>query len=105
MGMVWHCTPAALRWISLPYGVHVYARMLRQCHDLGELGWMHRDLYRRSLVFRLLRPRYRLVDSYLRRFMAAPACAADRAAPASQSPLENGTTAQGHSPPPGPKER
>jgi hypothetical protein len=67
LGMVWHCTPLPLRWMSLPYGVSVYTRLLRQCTDLGQLNWMHRNLYRSSLLFRLLRPRYRRVQSYIER--------------------------------------
>jgi hypothetical protein len=65
IGLVWHCTPLPLRWLALPYGVYVYTHLLRQCTDLGQLKWMHRDLYRRSMLFRWFRPRYRLVEAYL----------------------------------------
>jgi len=67
LGMVWHCTPLLLRWMSLPYGVPVYTRLLRQCSDLRQLNLMHRNLYRSSLLFRLLRPRYRRVHLYIER--------------------------------------
>ncbi len=67
LAMVWHCTPLHVRWMSLPYGVSVYTRLLRQCTDLGQLNWMHRNLYRRSRLFRLLRPRFHRVRSYIER--------------------------------------
>jgi hypothetical protein len=65
ISLVWHCTPLPLRWLALPYGVHIYTHLLRQCNDLSQLKWMHQDLYRRSMLFRLFRPRYRLVEAYL----------------------------------------
>jgi len=56
----------------LPYGVHVYTRLLRECDDLETLKRMHQDLYRQSRLFRLLRPRYRKVEAYLVDRMAKP---------------------------------
>ena len=65
ISMIWHCTPFPIRCLSLPYGVYVYTRLLRECDSLEALRRVHEDLYRQSLLFRLLRPRYRRIESYI----------------------------------------
>jgi hypothetical protein len=59
--LVWRSTPIPLRVAAFPYSIVVYRRFLATCNNLEDLYAMHSQKYTCSLVFRLLRPRYRKV--------------------------------------------
>ncbi|MBI5625323.1 MAG: hypothetical protein HY924_16220 [Elusimicrobia bacterium] len=56
--VLWRATPWARRLLALPYNVAVYRGAMASSSSLGELYDCHAALYRRSLLFRLLRPRF-----------------------------------------------
>ena len=64
--VVWRSTPVPLRLVALPYGILVYRKLLAACSDSNSLYTLHVQQYEASLLFRLLRPRYRRVDDTLR---------------------------------------
>lgn len=62
---LWASTPSALRIAFLPYSFLVYRDLLAQSKNLNELLDLHGDLYKKSALFRLLRPRYSSVRRVL----------------------------------------
>lgn len=63
--IVWRSTPLPLRIVALPYGLITYRRLLAASYNAESLRSLHAEEYQRSLVFRLLRPRYREVEHLL----------------------------------------
>jgi len=63
--VVWRSTPPGLRLIAFPYGLLVYRRLLAGCKDCNSLYTLHVQKYQSSHLFRLLRPRYRMVGRVL----------------------------------------
>lgn len=63
--VVWRSTPFPLRLIALPYGLLVYRGLLANCNDPNSLYTLHVQKYQSSYVFKLLRPRYHIVDHVL----------------------------------------
>lgn len=63
--IVWRSTPFPLRIVALPYGLVTYRRLLAASYNAQSLRSLHAEEYQRSLVFRLLRPRYREVEPLL----------------------------------------
>jgi hypothetical protein len=63
--VVWRSTPFPLRLIVLPYGLLVYRRLLAGCNDSNSLYTLHVQKFQSSYVFKLLRPRYHIVDQVL----------------------------------------
>jgi hypothetical protein len=66
--IVWHATPLPWRLIAFPYGLIVYRRLLAASDTLHYLRAMHMAKYDSSWLFRLVRPRYHVVDRLLRQF-------------------------------------
>ena len=66
--IVWRATPLPWRLIAFPYGVVVYRRLLAASDTLHYLRGMHTEKCQSSLLFRLLRPRYRKVERLLRKY-------------------------------------
>jgi hypothetical protein len=64
--VVWYATPFPWRLIGFPYGVLVYRRLLAASDTLRYLQALHAKEFDSSLLFRLLRPRYRKVAHLLR---------------------------------------
>jgi hypothetical protein len=66
--IVWRATPLPWRLIAFPYGLVVYRRLLAASDTLRYLRAMHAAKCDSSWLFRLVRPRYHVVDHLLRRF-------------------------------------
>jgi len=66
--LVWHATPVPWRLIGFPYGLIVYRRLLMASDTLRYLRGMHAREFDCSLLFRLLRPRYRKVEQLLHNY-------------------------------------
>jgi hypothetical protein len=65
--LVWRGTPPLLRPLALPYGLVVYGRMLASSDSQDILYNYHTDKYQSSRLFKLLRPRYRVVGPLLKK--------------------------------------
>jgi hypothetical protein len=66
--IVWRAMPFPWCLIAFPYGVRVYRRLLAASDTLRYLRAMHAKEFSSSLMFRLLRPRYRKVERLLRAY-------------------------------------
>jgi hypothetical protein len=64
--IVWRAIPLPWRLIGFPYGVVVYRRLFEASDTLHYLRAMHAKKFHSSLIFRLLRPRFRNVERLLR---------------------------------------
>jgi hypothetical protein len=65
VNVVWNSTPHPLRLLALPYGLCVYRHFLKASSNLQQLLGVHSREYMSSKLFRLLRPRYRMVKCVL----------------------------------------
>ncbi len=66
--LVWRAMPFPWCLIAFPYGVVVYRRLLVASDTLHYLRAVHAERFHSSLLFRLLRPRYRKVERLLREY-------------------------------------
>jgi hypothetical protein len=64
--IVWRATPSLLRIVALPYGIITYRRLLAASYTQEALRALHAEKYESSPIFRLLRPRYREVERFLK---------------------------------------
>jgi hypothetical protein len=65
VNVVWHSTPPPMRIFALPYGLCVYRDFLKASSNLQQLLGVHSREYMCSKLFRLLRPRFRMVKNVL----------------------------------------
>lgn len=65
--MIWRATPHLLKVIALPYCIITYTRLLAKSGDLDRLRFLHATMFKRSVMFRLMRPRYRIMKQLLGR--------------------------------------
>lgn len=65
--IVWRATPWPWKPIAFPYGLVVYRRLFAASDTLRYLHAMHAAQYDASWLFRLIRPRYHIVERLLRR--------------------------------------
>lgn len=66
LAIAWQSTPLSLRAIALPYTLIVYRRLLAASDSPKQLLVLHTDRYQSSLLFRVLRPRYRRMRRILK---------------------------------------
>jgi hypothetical protein len=65
--IVWRAMPLPWRLVAFPYGLIVYRRLFAASDTLRYLHAMHAKEYDNSWLFRLVRPRYHIVEHLLRR--------------------------------------
>jgi len=65
MRVVWRAIPWHRRLFVFPYCMFVYSKFLADCATVEDLRGMHIDHYNRSRVFRLFRPKFRLIKRAL----------------------------------------
>lgn len=65
--MIWRATPHLLKVIALPYCIITYTRLLAKSGDPDRLRFLHATMFKRSVMFRLMRPRYRIMKQLLGR--------------------------------------
>ncbi|MFH1725311.1 MAG: hypothetical protein ABII00_11920 [Elusimicrobiota bacterium] len=63
--VVWYATPGVVRFWALPYSFLAYLSLARCSSTLAQLAELHAETYRRSLLFRYLRPRFRKIQTLL----------------------------------------
>ena len=66
--VVWNSMPYPLRFVALPYGLHIYGDLLKGSANLHQLLGVHSREYMSSKLFRLLRPRYHKVKCVLKSY-------------------------------------
>jgi len=68
--MVWRAIPLKKRLLSFPFCASVYLDMFSNSSSLDELRVLHMECYDKSVVFRLLRPKFRKIKRSIRSLMA-----------------------------------
>ena len=63
--VVWRAIPWQYRLLVFPYFWSVYRGLFKACACLDEVRLVHIDLYQNSLVFRMFRPRFRMIKRAL----------------------------------------
>jgi len=66
LNVVWNSMPYPLKFVALPYGLHVYSSFLKSSSNINQLLSVHSSEYMSSKLFRLLRPRYHKVKNILK---------------------------------------
>jgi len=83
MAIVWHAIPWKLRLFSFPYCFLVYRRFLARSTKASEVKSMHSELFGSSKIYKICRPRFRLIK---------PALLLLDVKPSDQAVHENATT-------------
>ena len=65
MKAVWHAIPWQFRPLAFPYCLSVYSRILAQSTSISEVKRLHTNLYSEFILFKLSRPRFRLIKPVL----------------------------------------
>lgn len=63
--VIWQAIPWKYRFFTFPYGYIVYRRILSESFDMVDIRDMHIDYRERSMLFRLLRPRFHAIKRSL----------------------------------------
>jgi len=73
MKVVWHAIPWPFRLLAFPYSLFVYSRFLARSTRASEVKSMHVDLYRSSILFKICRPKFHIIQRTLRPLNGTPA--------------------------------
>ena len=87
MRVVWHATPWPFRLLAFPYCLFVYSGFLAQSTSVSDVRALHSSLYRSSVIFKICRPKFHIVQRALGPLHATPADQVLQENPTSTSPV------------------